>query len=77
MMNIFHDKILEKVGAVSGIIGALLIASNTIYTKWGFIMFMISGVALGIMGYRQKMYHFVTMQMIFQVINIIGVINYF
>ena len=40
-------------------------------------MFMISGVALGIMGYRQKMYHFVTMQMIFQVINIIGVINYF
>jgi nicotinamide riboside transporter PnuC len=68
---------MEIIGAVSGIAGALLIASNTIYTKWGFVMFMISGVSLGIMGYRQKMYHFVTMQMIFQVINIIGVINYF
>jgi nicotinamide riboside transporter PnuC len=71
------NKILEQVGAVTGILGAILIAMNFEYSKWGFVLFLFSSGALALMGYRKKMYSFLVMQLFFQCINVIGIYNWF
>jgi nicotinamide riboside transporter PnuC len=71
------DKTLEIIGSISGVLGAVLIASNTDATKYGFILFTISSAAFAWMGWRKGMYPFFTTQMIFQAINVIGIYRWF
>jgi nicotinamide riboside transporter PnuC len=71
------NKLLEQVGAVTGIFGAILIAANFEYSKWGFVAFVISSACLAVMGYRKGMYSFFGMQLFFQVINFVGIYRWF
>jgi nicotinamide riboside transporter PnuC len=71
------NKLLEQVGAVTGILGAILIAANFEYSKWGFVVFIISTTCLAWLGYRKKMYSFFGMQLFFQVINCVGIYRWF
>lgn len=72
------DKMLERVGAVVGISGGLLVALNIHeYSRWGFVAFLVSSGVLGWLGIRKKMYSFFWMQMVFQVINSLGVYRWF
>jgi len=72
-----HNKTLEHIGAFFGVVGALLIAMNIPESKYGFLLFMVSSTAFMLMGYKQQMYSFLASQVVFTMINLIGIYNWF
>jgi nicotinamide riboside transporter PnuC len=77
MRTIINYKILEMIGAVCGVAGAVLVSLNIPQSKYGFILFLISSVLLGIVSWQRKMQYLLTMQMVFLGINIVGVVRWF
>jgi len=68
---------LETVGSVLGVAGALLIATNTDISKWGFVLFFMSAFAFMGMAFLKHMHMFLMNQVVFQVINILGIYRWF
>ena len=77
MRTIINYKILEMIGAVCGIAGAVLVSLNIPQSKYGFVLFLVSSILLGIVSWQRKMQYLLTMQMVFLGINIVGVFRWF
>jgi nicotinamide riboside transporter PnuC len=76
MRTIINYKILEMIGAVCGIAGAILVSLNIPQSKYGFILFLISSILLGVVSWQRKTQYLLTMQMVFLGINIVGVVRW-
>ena len=77
MRIIINYKILEMIGAVYGVAGAVLVSLNIQQSKYGFMLFLISSILLGIVSWRSKMQYLLTMNMVFFGINMAGVVRWF
>ena len=71
------NKTFEMIGAICGVAGAVLVSLNIPQSKYGFILFLISSILLGIVSWQRKMQYLLTMQMVFLGINIVGVVRWF
>ena len=77
MRTIINYKILEMIGAVCGVAGAVLVSLNIPQSKYGFVLFLISSILLGIVSWQRKMQYLLTMQMVFLGINAVGIFRWF
>ena len=77
MRTIINYKIFEMIGAVCGVAGAVLVSLNIQQSKYGFVLFLISSILLGVVSWQRKMQYLLTMQMVFLGINVIGVFRWF
>ena len=64
---------LEWAGCVTGIIGALLVALNNAWSKWGFFAYLVSNVAWFGFGLYTGAYGLMWMQGAFMVTTLIGI----
>ncbi|MBT7556990.1 hypothetical protein HN615_08705 [Candidatus Woesearchaeota archaeon] len=71
------NKTFEMIGAICGVAGAVLVSLNIPQSKYGFVLFIISSILLGIVSWQRKMQYLLTMQMVFLGINIVGVVRWF
>jgi len=71
------NKLFEMIGAICGVAGAVLVSLNIPQSKYGFVLFLISSILLGIVSWQRKMQYLLTMQMVFLGINIVGVVRWF
>ena len=69
-------KVIEWSGSIFGILGAFMLALNNEYSGWGFVMFLLSNVFWITYGIKTKMYSMLSMQAIFTMSSILGVINW-
>ena len=65
------------IGAVYGVWGAILVSLNITQSKYGFVLFLVSSILLGIASWQRKMQYLLTMQMVFLGINTVGVARWF
>ena len=64
---------IQWCGSVSGIAGALLLALRLPISGWGYVLFLISSLTLGIWACWFGASELLTQQLVFTVINLIGV----
>ena len=60
------------IGSITGMIGALLLAMNNEFSKYGYIFFAISAFCLIFAFYRDRMMSMLSQQIVFLSINIYG-----
>ena len=65
-------ELLAWIGAITGPLGAILLAANIRISGYGYILFIISSVAMLIVGLSTDNHQLVTMNLLFTVINCIG-----
>jgi nicotinamide riboside transporter PnuC len=71
------NKLFEMIGAICGVAGAVLVSLNIPESKYGFALFLISSILLGIVSWQRKMQYLLSMQIVFLGINVIGVFRWF
>ncbi len=71
------NKLFEMIGAICGVAGAVLVSLNIPQSKYGFVLFLISSILLGIVSWQRKMQYLLTMQIVFLGINVVGVFRWF
>jgi len=71
------NKLFEMIGAICGVAGAVLVSLNIPESKYGFVLFLISSILLGIVSWQRKMQYLLSMQIVFLGINVIGVFRWF
>jgi nicotinamide riboside transporter PnuC len=71
------NKIFEMIGAICGVSGAVLVSLNIPQSKYGFVLFLISSILLGIVSWQRKMQYLLIMQTVFLGINIVGIVRWF
>ena len=59
------NKIFEMIGAVCGVAGAVLVSLNIPQSKYGFVLFLISSILLGVVSWQRNMQYLLTMQTVF------------
>lgn len=64
---------IQWCGSVSGIAGALLLALRLPISGWGYVLFLISSLTLGIWAWWLEATGLLTQQLVFTIINLIGV----
>jgi nicotinamide riboside transporter PnuC len=62
----------EWVGAAFGIIGALAIALHVSWSKWGFVLFLISNLLIGVYAVVVEAHGVLAMQVVYGLINVFG-----
>lgn len=67
-------KILETLGTVCGIVGALLVATK--HGDYGYPFFLASSLLLLVSAVRQRQRNFIALQGVFFLTNLIGAYNY-
>eukprot|EP00456_Euglypha_rotunda_P088992 TRINITY_DN9163_c0_g1_i4.p1 TRINITY_DN9163_c0_g1~~TRINITY_DN9163_c0_g1_i4.p1 ORF type:complete len:147 (-),score=28.40 TRINITY_DN9163_c0_g1_i4:95-535(-) len=67
-----HLEIFETIGAVLGVLGAALLATNTRLSGWGYALFLASNAALLAFGYLAEHWRFVAMQLVFTATSLLG-----
>ena len=77
MRTIINYKIFEMIGAICGVAGAVLVSLNIPQSKYGFVLFLISSILLGVVSWQRKMQYLLTMQMVFLGINAVGIFRWF
>ena len=65
------------IGAICGVSGAVLVSLNIPQSKYGFVLFLISSILLGIVSWQRKMQYLLIMQTVFLGINIVGIVRWF
>lgn len=70
----FMNKLLELIGTVSGIIGALLVASKM--GAYGYPLFLCSSLCLLVAAVGQRQRNFIALQGVYFATNLIGFYNY-
>ena len=66
-------KALKHIGEIGGIVGALMVATNTPLSGYGFIFLVVSSVAWSIAAWQMKEYGLMRMSLAFTVVNIVGI----
>ncbi len=69
-------KFLKLIGEIGGIIGALMVATNTGISAYGFLFFTISSIAWSIAAWRMKEYGLMRMSLAFTAINVLGIVRW-
>lgn len=64
---------LEWGGAILSILGAALLALNIAISPWAYILYTISSILLLAWALHQRAYGIVTQNLIFTIINIVGI----
>lgn len=64
--------IWELLGALTGVAGAVLMASKCRYAGWAFPLWIVSGIAWGVFAISSETYGLVAQQVVFTAINIFG-----
>jgi nicotinamide riboside transporter PnuC len=77
MRTIINYKLFEMIGAVCGVAGAVLVSLNIPQSKYGFVLFLISSILLGVVSWQRNMQYLLTMQMVFLGINAVGIFRWF
>ncbi len=65
--------LLEWFGAISGIIGALLLSLNIKISPWAYILFLVSNLSLGVWAWQSNAMAILVMQAVLAVISAIGI----
>ncbi len=65
--------LLKWFGTALAVVGALAIALNIPYSRWGFVAFLVSSVCWSIAGFMMKEPSLVVLQGTFVIINVIGI----
>jgi len=71
------NKLFEMIGAICGVSGAVLVSLNIPQSKYGFMLFLVSSILLGVVSWQRNMRYLLIMQMVFLGINIVGVVRWF
>lgn len=66
-------KVIEWIGSVLGLIGAILLATNSAVSGYGFVAFLASNVCWIYFGYKTRAHGLLTMQAGFTVTSLVGV----
>lgn len=66
-------EIVETIGAILGSIGALLLATNSRWSGWGFIAFLASNVAWLAFGREAGHWRFFAQQIVFTLTSLLGI----
>jgi len=61
----------------AAIIAAILVASNTELTKWGFVIFTVASVLWIAAGLADRIYSLATLNAVLLVVNLVGVWRWF
>lgn len=64
---------LEWIAAISGVLGAILVASNCRFSGYGFLLFLVSSVTWSMCAYASKQDALLINQLGFVAINLLGV----
>lgn len=64
---------LQWAGCVTGVAGALLLALNTKYSGWGFVLFLISNGFWTAFGIQTNAPGLITTQVIFTATSVLGI----
>ena len=70
------NKAVEWTGAICGLLGSILLAANTGYSGYGFILFLVSNACRLWFGLRTKTWGMVTMQFGFTLTSLMGISNW-
>jgi hypothetical protein len=70
------NKVLSSLGLMAGVIGAFMVASNTGLFLFGYLLFFSSSTAWIIYAARTKQMNLLIMNIIFGVINAMGIYNF-
>lgn len=70
------NKLLAWIGAIAGILGAILLSLNIGVSGWGYVFFVSSSVSLSIWAFNEKQNHQLIMQLFFTIINFNGCIQW-
>lgn len=60
-------------GSITGIIGAILVALNFEFSKFGYIFFIISSITWAIQACKNKDKALLSLNVVFTIINTIGI----
>lgn len=66
------QSVAEWSGAAFGIIGAVAIALNVPWSKWGFVLFLVSNILIGTYAYAVDAQGVLLMQVVYGLINVVG-----
>ncbi len=77
MSNETISILLEWAGAISAVIGSLLLALNNEYSRWGWICYLISNLALISFSMSMGLWGILFMQIVFLVTTVIGIYKWF
>lgn len=69
--------VIEWIGSIVGIVGAILLALNFKYSGHGFIFFLVSSILFIWFGLVKEAYGLVFMQSSYFIINVIGIYRWF
>lgn len=70
------NKVLSTLGLLAGVIGAFIVASNAGLFLFGYILFFTSSTAWVIYALRTKQHNLLIMNIIFGMINALGIYNF-
>lgn len=70
------QKALEWFGVVSAIAYALLVASNTGFEVLGFLLLLLSAIAIGLWAYLGRHYGMLLLQFFYATAGIIGILRW-
>jgi formate hydrogenlyase subunit 4 len=71
------NELLEYSGSLLAIFGAIAVARNDNYSKWGFVVFLISNVFLGTWSYIVEAWGLLALNAVYTGINIYGINKWF
>lgn len=65
-------QVMEWAATVTGVIGAIIVASNTSMSKYGWIAFLTSSLTCSIFAYMSELWGLLTLQLVFILTNLLG-----
>lgn len=68
---------LSWAGAITGTLGAALLAAKVSYSRYGFVLYLASNVCWIIYATATRSYALLFMQCVFTVISTIGIVRWF
>ena len=70
-------RVLRWSATAVAIVAAILVASNTEVTKWGFVLFTVASVLWVGAGLADRIYSLATLNAVLLVVNLVGVWRWF
>ena len=70
-------RVLRWSATAAAIVAAILVASNTEVTKWGFVLFTLASVLWVAAGLADRIYSLATLNAVLLVVNLVGVWRWF
>jgi nicotinamide riboside transporter PnuC len=70
-------KLLKYIGEIGGIVGALMVATNTDLSAYGYIFFTASSCAWTLAACQMREWSLMRMSLVFALINFFGLYQWF